>query len=128
METLGKYLLAVLGHFFLMPSGAYSQSQNLFSFENVYLHVRKMDSANSAKSINHNSVKAPSLGLDGHTIYFHTSCDSCTLRLLDEDGSMKYSTVIPENTTNLTLPSELEGGCELQIIRDQYCFYGLIEL
>lgn len=128
METLGKYFFAVLGHLFLMPSGAYSQSQDLFSFENVYLHVRKIDSANSAKSISHSSVKAPSLSLDNHTIYFNTSCDGCTLQLLDEDGTVKYTTVIPEDTSNITLPSELVGGCELQIIRGQYCFYGLIEL
>lgn len=33
METLGKYFFAVLGHLFLMPSGAYSQSQDLFSLD-----------------------------------------------------------------------------------------------
>jgi len=122
---MGEYLLAVLGHIFLMPSGAYAQSQNLFSFENVYLHVRKMD---SAKSIKRSSVKAPSLSLDNHTLYFNTSCDGCTLQLLNEDGDVKYTTVIPKDTSNITLPKELAGGCELQIIRGQYCFYGLIDL
>lgn len=122
---MGEYLLAVLGHLFLMPSGAYTQSQNLFSFENVYLHVRKLD---SAKSIKRSSVKAPSLSLEDHTLYFNTSCDGCTLQLLSEDGDVKYSTVIPKDTSNLTLPNELAGGCELQIIRGQYCFYGLIDL
>ena len=125
---MGEYFLAVLGHLFLMPSGAYSQSQNLFSFENVYLHVRKVDSADSAKSVKRSSVKTPSLSLENHTLYFNTSCDGCTLQLLDESGNVKYTKVIPENTSNITLPSELAGGCELQIIRGQYCFYGLIDL
>jgi hypothetical protein len=125
---MGEYLLAVLGHLFLMPSGAYSQSQNLFSFENVYLHVRKVDSADSAKSVKRSSVKTPSLSLENHTLYFNTSCDGCTLQLLDESGNVKYTKVIPENTSNITLPSDMAGGCELQIIRGQYCFYGLIDL
>lgn len=125
---MGEYLLAVLGHLFLMPSGAYSQSQNLFSFENVYLHVRKVDSADSAKSVKRSSVKTPSLSLENHTLYFNTSCDGCTLQLLDESGNVKYTKVIPENTSDITLPSDMAGGCELQIIRGQYCFYGLIDL
>jgi hypothetical protein len=125
---MGEYLLAVLGHLFLMPSGAYSQSQNLFSFENVYLHVRKVDSADSAKSVKRSSVKTPSLSLENHTLYFNTSCDGCTLQLLDESGNVKYTKVIPENTSNINLPSDMAGGCELQIIRGQYCFYGLIDL
>ena len=111
-----------------MPSGAYSQSQNLFSFENVYLHVRKVDSADSAKSVKRSSVKTPSLSLENHTLYFNTSCDGCTLQLLDESGNVKYTKIIPENTSNITLPSDMAGGCELQIIRGQYCFYGLIDL
>ncbi len=123
-----EYFLAVLGHLFLMPSGAYSQSQNLFSFENVYLHMRKVDSADSAKSVKRSSVKTPSLSLENHTLYFNTSCDGCTLQLLDESGNVKYTKVIPENTSNITLPSDMAGGCELQIIRGQYCFYGLIDL
>ena len=125
---MGEYFLAVLGHLFLMPSGAYSQSQNLFSFENVYLQVRKVDSADSAKSVKRSSVKTPSLSLENHTLYFNTSCDGCTLQLLDESGNVKYTKVIPENTSNITLPSDMAGGCELQIIRGQYCFYGLIDL
>lgn len=125
---MGEYFLAVLGHLFLMPSGAYSQSQNLFSFENVYLHVRKVDSADSAKSVKRSSVMTPSLSLENHTLYFNTSCDGCTLQLLDESGNVKYTKVIPENTSNITLPSDMAGGCELQIIRGQYCFYGLIDL
>lgn len=125
---MGEYFLAVLGHLFLMPSGAYSQSQNLFSFENVYLHVRKVDSADSAKSVKRSSVMTPSLSLENHTLYFNTSCDGCTLQLLDERGNVKYTKVIPDNTSNITLPSDMAGGCELQIICGQYCFYGLIDL
>ena len=125
---MGEYFLAVLGHLFLMPSGAYSQSQNLFSFENVYLHVRKVDSADSAKSVKRSSVKTPSLSLENHTLYFNTSCDGCILRLVNEDGDVEYAIEIPENTSTITLPFYLYGEYELQILRGNYCFFGLVEL
>ena len=34
-------------------------------------------------------VCVPTIYLDGHTLYFETSCDGCTLQLLDEDGNKK---------------------------------------
>lgn len=71
---------------------------------------------------------APSLSLEDHTLFFNTSCDGYVLRLVNEDGDVEYDTVIPEGTENLPLPFFLEGEYELQIIRGQYCFYGIVEL
>ena len=50
-------------------------------------------------------VCVPTIYLDGHTLFFETSCDGCTLMLLDEDGNVAYSLVIPTGTTSLTLPA-----------------------
>jgi hypothetical protein len=40
----------------------------------------------------------------------------------------EYETIIPENTSTITLPLNLSGEYELQIIRGNYCFYGPVEL
>ena len=40
----------------------------------------------------------------------------------------EYETIIPENTSTITLPLNLSGEYELQIIRGNYCFYGSVEL
>ena len=73
-------------------------------------------------------VTIPDISLEDHTLYFYTSCDGCTLRLLDENDNVAYSTIIPTNTTSLVLPSTLSGEYEIQIIQGNICFYGYINL
>lgn len=73
-------------------------------------------------------VFIPEVDYDGSTLSFLTPCDGCELLLLDEDGDVVYSTVIPVGATSLILPSYLSGEYEIQIIRDNFCFFGFIEL
>lgn len=73
-------------------------------------------------------VTIPEIGLENHTLYFYTPCDGCTLRLLDENDNVVYSTVIATGTTSLVLPSTLSGEYEIQIIQGNICFYGYINL
>ena len=72
------------------------------------------------------SVPIPSISLDDYSLIFNTPCDGCTLRLLDEDGFVVYSIVIPTGTTSLVLPSWLSGEYEIQIIQGSFCFHGYI--
>ena len=71
-------------------------------------------------------VLIPDVSLDGYSLIFNTPCDGCTLRLLDENDIVVYSTVIPTGTTSLVLPSYLSGEYEIQIIRGNIYFYGYI--
>ena len=68
------------------------------------------------------------VSLDNHTLFFLTPCDGCTLRLLDDNANVVYSTVIASGTTSLVLPSTLSGEYEIQIIQGNICFYGTIYL
>lgn len=72
------------------------------------------------------SVPIPSISLDDYSLIFNTPCDGYTLRLLDEDGFVIYSVVIPTDTTSLILPSWLSGEYEIQIIQGSFCFHGYI--
>lgn len=71
-------------------------------------------------------VQIPIVYITNYTLTFDESCDSCILRLVNDDDEVEYVTVITSNT--LILPSTLEGEYEIQIIRDNWCFYGYIEL
>ncbi len=73
-------------------------------------------------------VLPPSVSLDDHTLYFNTPCDGCTLKVVDSNDVVVYTTVISTGATFLALPSTLSGEYELQIIRGNYCFWGVIEL
>ena len=74
------------------------------------------------------SFQIPTVFLDGHTLYFDTPCDGCTLQLVDEDDFVVYSVTIPAGTTEWELPELASGEYKLQIIRGRYCFWGWIEL
>ena len=74
------------------------------------------------------SGQTPVVFLDGHTLYFDTPCDGCTLQLVDEDDFVVYSVTIPAGSTEWELPEAISGEFVLQIVRGRYCFWGWIEL
>ena len=79
------------------------------------------------KPIPHKSpILIPEVDLEGFTLTFFDSCVGCTLRIVNAENEVEYTTIITSDT--LVLPSTLEGQYELQIIRDNWCFYGDIEL
>ena len=73
-------------------------------------------------------ILIPQVGIDGYTLTFNTRCDGCTLRLIDENDTVVYTTVIPVGTTTLILPSYLSGEYKIEIIQGIYCFWGYVEL
>ncbi|MBO7577808.1 MAG: DUF3244 domain-containing protein [Prevotella sp.] len=94
--------------------------------ESIDLEYEDPDDGN--EGLNKSPISIPEISLEDHTLYFYTPCDGCTLRLLDENDNVVYSTVIPTNTTSLVLPSTLSGEYEIQIIQGNICFYGYINL
>ena len=96
--------------------------------DEIDFEVGIVDPTNNYEPVEKGPVLVPSVSLDGYTLYFATSCDGCILRLLDENDVVVYSTVIPTGTTSLAFPSYLSGEYEIQIIRDNICFYGYIIL
>ena len=73
-------------------------------------------------------VLIPDVCLDDYSLSFNSPCDGCTLRLLDENDVVVYSTVISTGTINLVLPSFFFGEYKIQIIRGSLCFWGYITL
>lgn len=71
-------------------------------------------------------IQIPEVDLNGYTLTFFDSCVGCTLRIVNTEDEVEYTTVITSDT--LVLPSTLEGQYEIQIIQGEWCFYGDIEL
>ena len=64
---------------------------------------------------------------DAAALFFDSSCDGCTLRLIPTDEEEdEYTTVI--NSQILYLPLWLFGEYELQIVRGHFCFYTFLEI
>jgi hypothetical protein len=70
-------------------------------------------------------VLVPEVAIEDYTLYFDSSCYGCTLRLVDENDNVVYTTIIIGDT--LVLPSTLSGEYELQLIFDDCYFHGIVE-
>lgn len=71
-------------------------------------------------------VLEPEVSIDDHTLSVDTSCYGYTLRLVDEDDNVVFSTII--TSTTVILPSTLSGEYELQLIPtdSSIYFYGYV--
>lgn len=70
----------------------------------------------------------PIIYFDGSTLFFATSCDGCTLQIVDEMENICNEVVIPMGTQQITLPDYLVGEYELRIIQGNTIYYGTIIL
>ena len=95
---------------------------------NIPLHVEYEDPDNGDDGLHKGSVPIPSISLDDYSLIFNTLCDGYTLRLLDEDGVVVYSIVIPTGTTSLVLPSTLSGDYQIELVMGYWLFTGWINL
>lgn len=96
--------------------------------EGIDFQVEIIDPTVPHTPVGREPILVPSVSIESHTLFFVTPCDGYTLRLLDENGAVVYSTVIPTGTTSLVLPSYLSGEYEIQIIQSNLYFYGYITI
>lgn len=95
---------------------------------NIPLHAGYEDPIDGDDGLQKGSVPIPSISLDDYSLIFNTPCDGYTLRLLDEDGVVVYSIVIPTDTTSLVLPSWLSGDYQIELVMGYWHFTGWINL
>lgn len=73
-------------------------------------------------------VQMPTIVQDGYSLYIISGCTGATLILRDEYETEVYSTLIIDETDEITLPSTLSGTYEIRLIRGSITFVGEIEL
>ena len=104
-------------------------SVNVHAFPiDIPLQVNYEDPNDGLDGAQRGSVQIPSVCLDDYSLIFNSPCDGYTLRLLDEDGVVVYSTFIPEGTTQVVLPSTLSGDYQIELVMGYWHFTGWIVL
>ena len=73
-------------------------------------------------------VQMPTIVQEGYTLYIISGCTGATLILRDEYETEVYSTLITDETDEITLPSTLSGTYEIRLVRGSLTFVGEIEL
>lgn len=114
-------LLSIVSMLFVCHTESFAAPGSPIPFNTGYIKPTKPGNPKSP-------VLAPTVYIDGNVLTFDTPCDGCVLQLVDENDDVVYSIIIPAGTTTLTLPSDLEGTYELQIIDGEWMFYSDIEL
>ena len=94
--------------------------------DDIDLEAGYVDPENGQNDYPRTPILIPHVSINGYTLKFYTPCDGCTLRLIDESGSVVYATVIPVGTNTLILPSYLSGEYKIEIIQGIYCFWGYV--
>lgn len=73
------------------------------------------------------NVLIPEVFQEGYSFYFDSSCAGNLLQIVRE-GVIVFTTFIPTDVQQVSLPSTLSGNYEIQIIQGNLCFYGDITL
>lgn len=115
-----KLLVAMLIMVFLPLSMVYAEPSE------VDLQSEYVDPNNPHSGQHRTPPVALEVWIDNYTLSFITPCNGCTLRLLDENDNVVYTTVISSST--LVLPSTLSGEYKIEIISGNYLFWGYVYL
>ena len=88
----------------------------------VHFDVGIIDPTSDQDEPQRSPATVPSVEIEDNTLIFITSCDGMELRLVNEEDETVFMTIISGST--LVLPSTLYGDYQLQIISENYIFYG----
>ena len=112
----------------MMSVMSFANGEHEFIGEQLDLQVGYYDKGQMTHPKPRTPEIIPIIYFDGSTLFFATSCDGCTLKIVDEAENICYELVIPMDTTELELPENLFGEYKLRIIRGNTLYYGTINI
>ena len=94
----------------------------------VQLQVKYLDPTFSQTGMPRGPEDPLTIGLEDHTLYMSNVDFDVTLQLTDANDNVVYTTFVAANTSTVVLPSYLSGEYKIELIDDERCFWGYIEL
>jgi len=91
------------------------------------LEVREIDDKPIHSGDPRSPILIPTVWQDGYELEIDTPHDEYVLNIVS-GTTIVYSVVVPANVSLVVLPATLSGTYELQLIHDNLCFYGYIDL
>lgn len=75
-------------------------------------------------------IEVPSASIDDHTFYINESHPDYVLQVVDPDDeeNVIYEVLMPAGVNSVVLPSSLVGEYVIQLLWDDWRFWGYIEL
>lgn len=103
------------------------ETYNLTYFIQMNVYKNNTDKDNTGSNPSRTPIKPPVIGLYGKTLYLYGQFNDVTLKLLN-NGTVEFSTAIPANANEVTLPDCTSGTYELQLNDGQYIYYCELEI
>ncbi len=104
-----------------------SQAQNAISTQ-IYLKVKYFDPTGTTNPDPKSPVDPPTVYQEDYTLSFASVHPAYTLYIKDEYDNVVYSTMVGDTDTTVVLPSTLSGTYEIDLVTDDYYFWGYIAL
>ena len=118
-----KLLLAILS---ILLIGGVTTEANAQGIQ-VSLEVKKIDDTPIHSGNPKTPIVFPTVWQDGYELEIDTPHDEYVLNIVS-GTTIVYSTVVYSTVSLVVLPATLSGTYELQLIHDNLCFYGYIDL
>lgn len=94
----------------------------------VKLHAGYFDPSSGLENGPRSPINPPIVYLEDNTLSFAADHPEYVLYIKDENETVVYSTVVTSATTEVVLPSTLSGDYEIDLVMDDWYFWGHIEL
>ena len=118
-----KLLLAILS---LLLFGGVTSEVNAQGTQ-VSLEVKKVDDKPIHSGDPKTPIEIPTVWQDGYDLEIEAPHAEYVLNIVS-GTTIVYSVAVPANVSLVVLPATLSGTYELQLIHDNLCFYGYIDL
>lgn len=96
--------------------------------ERIFLVCQKIGGGEFNSPMPRGPIDPPSVSYDGYTLYINSSHPDCTVQLVDEEDIVVYEVFVDADTNVIIFPSTLTGEYRLNLLWDDWCFWGYIEL
>ena len=120
-----KKIISIIACLFVITLA--SQAQN-DSGTLIDLHAGYINPTGTTNQNPRSPEDPPTVYLENYTLTFATNHPEYVLYIKDEYETVVYSTVVASAATEVVLPSTLSGDYEIDLVMDNWYFWGHIEL
>ena len=121
------FILAAMVVCLLLFGGALSANASGYETQ-IEFSFTEIDPTPGGPGHGKGSVLMPTVWQDGYLLDFHGTHDDYVLRIVDATNTVVYSMAVPSYQTQLWLPTYLVGTYRIELLTDDWLFYGAITL
>ena len=113
---------------FILLISAFMMSISAYAWNQIPIAVSYDDNSPVGNGYPKSPTDPPTVYIEDYTLSFTADHPDYILNIKDEDGEVVYSTTVFSAMTQVTLPSNLSGDYEIELLMGNWKFMGWINL